>query len=144
MTSRVLVATDGSPRSGKAIAVAVGLARALNATLVGCTATPPFPYYGLGEMPLDGEAEYLTRVGAAAIDCLDVVERAARDAQVPYVAVIKSQEQPHEAILQAARENDCDLIVMGSRGHGEVASLLVGSETQKVLALADRPVLVVR
>jgi nucleotide-binding universal stress UspA family protein len=144
MTSRILVATDGSPRSGKAIAIAAGLAKALNATLVGCTATPSFPYYGLGDMRREDEAEYLTRVGAAAIDCLAVIERAAREAQVPYIGVIKSQERPYDAILQAARENDCDLIVMGSRGHGEVASLLLGSETQKVLALADRPVLVVR
>jgi nucleotide-binding universal stress UspA family protein len=144
MTSKVLVATDGSLRSGKAITTAVGLAKALNATLVGCTATPPFPYYGLGEINKEGEAEYLTRVGAAAIDCLNAVEEAARGAGVPYVGVIKSQEEPHFAILQVAREHECDLIVMGSRGHSQVASLLLGSETQKVLAQADRPVLVVR
>ena len=144
MTSGVLVATDGSPRSEKAIAVAVELAKALKVTLYGCTATPSFPYYGLGEINKEGEAEYLTRVGAAAIDCLNVVEKAAGSAGVRYVGIIKSQEEPHFAILQVAREQDCEMIVMASRGHSKIASMLLGSETQKVLAQADRPVLVVR
>lgn len=144
MTSRVLVATDGSPRSQKATAVAVALARALGASLVGCTATPPYPYYGLGEVLPDSEAQYQSAASAAATERLTAIERAARDAGVPCTTVIQEQQHPHLAILQAAQKHDCDLIVMASHGRGEVTALFIGSETQKVLAFADRPVLVVR
>jgi nucleotide-binding universal stress UspA family protein len=144
MTNKVLVATDGSPRSSKAIAIAAGIAKALNTSLVGCTATPPYPYYGLGEMPPGTEGQYLTAASAIGTERLTEIERVAREAEVPCVTVIKEQQHPHRAILQAAVENDCGLIVMASRGRSEVSSLFIGSETQKVLAYADRPVLVVR
>jgi nucleotide-binding universal stress UspA family protein len=144
MTDKVLVATDGSPGSRKAIAVAVGIAKALNSSLVGCTATPPYPYYGLGEVLPDTEGQYLAAASAVATERLTEVERAARDADVPCVTVIKEQQHPHRAILQTANENDCGLIVMASHGRSEVSSLFIGSETQKLLAYADRPVLVVR
>ncbi len=144
MTSRVLVATDGSPKSERAVAVAIGLAKALNASLVGCTAAPPYPYYGLGEVLPDSQAQYQSAASAAATERLTQVERAARAAGVACSTVIKEQQHPHLAILQTARENDCDLIVMASHGRGEVTALFIGSETQKVLAFADRPVLVVR
>jgi nucleotide-binding universal stress UspA family protein len=144
MTTKVLVATDGSPRSRKAIATAVGMAKALNASLVGCTATPPYPYYGLGEVLPDTEGQYLAVASAAANERLTEIERAAQEMNVACVTVIKEQQHPHRAILQTANENDCELIVMASHGRGEVSSLFIGSETQKVLAYADRPVLVVR
>jgi nucleotide-binding universal stress UspA family protein len=144
MAGKVLVATDGAERSARAIAVAVGVARAMNVPLVGCTATPPYGYYGLGDVKTDAENQFLAATGAAAIERLAEIERAARAAGVSCTTVIKEQQHPHRAILQAAQENDCSLIVMASHGRSEIASLLLGSETQKVLALADRPVLVVR
>jgi nucleotide-binding universal stress UspA family protein len=144
MTSRVLVATDGSSRSQRATQIAIGLAKALGGSLVGCTATPPYPYYGLGEVLPDSEAQYQAAASAAATERLTAIERAARDAGVPCTTVIQEQQHPHRAILQVAQENDCDLIVMASHGRGEVSALFIGSETQKVLAFADRPVLVVR
>jgi len=51
---------------------------------------------------------------------------------------------PDDIILQAAEAEQCDLIVMASHGRRGVTSLLLGSETQKVLARSNRPVLVVR
>jgi nucleotide-binding universal stress UspA family protein len=144
MTTKVLVATDGSPRSQRAIAIAVEIAKALHSSLVGCTATPPYPYYGLGEVLPDTEGQYMAAASAVATERLTEIERAAREVNVPCVTVIKEQQHPHRAILQTAQENDCQLIVMASHGRGEVSSLFIGSETQKVLAYADRPVLVVR
>jgi len=144
MTSKVLVATDGSPRSLKAVATAVEISRALGASLVGCTSTPPYPYYGLGEVLPDTEGQYLAAASALATERLTEIENAARAANVPCETVIRQQQHPHRAILQAANEYDCDLIVMASHGRSEVSSLFIGSETQKVLAYADRPVLVVR
>jgi nucleotide-binding universal stress UspA family protein len=49
-----------------------------------------------------------------------------------------------ERVLAAAREHDADVIVMGSRGRGDLAGLVLGSTAHKVIHLADRPVLVVR
>ncbi|MGE5337559.1 MAG: universal stress protein [Gemmatimonadota bacterium] len=144
MTAKILVATDGSARSTTAIRTAVGIAKALNATLVACTATPPYPYYGLGEVLPDSEGQYMAVAGATATERLTEAEQVARGERVPFVGVIKEQQHPHAAILQTARENDCELIVMASHGRGEVSSLFLGSETQKVLAFANRPVLVVR
>lgn len=144
MTSRVLVATDGSPRSQKAIEIAVGIAKGLGASLLGCTATPPYPYHGMGDTLPGGEAQYQAAAGAAAADRLSDIERAAGAAGVPCATLIMELQHPHRAILQAAQENDCELIVMASHGRSEVSALFIGSETQKVLAFADRPVLVVR
>ncbi len=144
MTSRLLIATDGSPRSKRAIAVAVGLAKRLGVALVGCTAVPPYPYYGLGEVLPDSEGQYRAAASAAATERLTEIERAASDAGVPCTTIIQEQQHPHLALLQAAREYDCELIVMASRGRSEVSALVIGSETQKLLALADRPVLIVR
>jgi nucleotide-binding universal stress UspA family protein len=47
-------------------------------------------------------------------------------------------------IIDDARAHDVDVIVMGSRGRGDLAGLLLGSTAHKVIHLADRPVLVVR
>jgi nucleotide-binding universal stress UspA family protein len=51
---------------------------------------------------------------------------------------------PDERIIAAVKDNACDVIVMASHGRGGIASLLLGSETQKVLAHSKTPVLVCR
>lgn len=52
--------------------------------------------------------------------------------------------QPYEAILAAARERGCDLIIMASHGRHGITGMLLGSETQKVLVHSAIPVLVYR
>lgn len=51
---------------------------------------------------------------------------------------------PADEVLKAAEKEKVDLIVMGSRGHGGIKSMLLGSVAQKVLAHAEVPVMVVR
>ena len=53
-----------------------------------------------------------------------------------------TSDHAHEAILKAARDRGCDLIMMASHGRRGIQGLLVGSETQKVLTHAKLPVLV--
>ena len=77
-----------------------------------------------GRRKLDG---VLARHGALA----DAVER-----------LVLVNDYPHQAILETAERLHCDLIVMGPRGRGALASMLLGSQTQRVLALARVPVLV--
>ena len=143
MTQRILVATDGSERSERAIAAAVGLARSLRASVVGCAALPVYPYHGFGSEGRTAEQSFQARSAAEANRHLDDVERAAVAAGVAFTRVIR-EGHPDDIILQAAETEGCDLIVMASHGRRGVTTLLLGSETQKVLARSTLPVLVVR
>lgn len=143
MTKRILVATDGSELSQRAAAMAIGLARSLGASIVGCAAVPVYPYHGVGGEGAPAELAFRAQAAADANAHLDEVERAAAQAGVPFTRVLR-EGHPDDIILQAAGEEGCDLIVMASHGRRGVASLLLGSQTQKVLARTDRPVLVVR
>ena len=73
---KILVATDGSALSDKAVSTAVELARALGAQLIAFTAVPPYPYAGIGESSGVASGDYQARVGAEASDRLARVERA--------------------------------------------------------------------
>jgi nucleotide-binding universal stress UspA family protein len=89
------------------------------------------------------EAAFQAQAAAAANRHLDEIERAAGAAGVAFERVIR--EGPvDDILLQAAETERCDLIVMASHGRRGVTSLLLGSETQKVLARTTLPVLVVR
>jgi nucleotide-binding universal stress UspA family protein len=142
MTQRILIATDGSELSQRAIAVGVALARKLGASVVGCAALPIYPYHGVGEAA-PAELVFRSQAAAQGNRDLDAVGRAAAQAGVAFTAVLR-EGHPDDIILQAADAEGCDLIVMASHGRRGVASLLLGSQTQKVLARSSRPVLVVR
>ena len=143
MTQRILVATDGSELSQRAAAAAIALARSLRASVVGCAAVPVYPYHGVGGEGAPAELTFRSQAAAEANRHLDDVERAAAQAGIPFARVMR-EGHPDDIILQAADEEGCDLIVMASHGRHGVAALLLGSETQKVLARTRRPVLVVR
>ncbi len=142
MTQRILVATDGSELSTRAVAAAVELAKSLGATLVGCAALPIYPYHGVGEAA-PAEASFRAVAGAQANQHLDAIEGAAQAANVPFVRALR-EGHPDDIILQTADDEQCDLIVMASHGRRGLRAVLLGSETQKVLAQTDRPVLVIR
>jgi len=141
MTQRILIATDGSELSQRAAAVAIGLAQTLDAALVGCAALPGYPYHGFGEVA-PAESRFLAKAAAAANRHLDEIERGASASGVRFSRVLR-EGHPDDIILQAAESENCDLIVMASHGRRGVAALLLGSETQRVLARTRRPVLVV-
>lgn len=141
---KILIATDGSELSHKAIGIGVGLARSLGASVLGVAAVPPYPYVALGGEQEPQVADFRARMGALGNEHLSAVERAARAAGVPVDTQIREDEAPHRAILSAAAGAGCDLIVMASHGRSGYTAVLLGSETQKVLAFAGVPVLVVR
>ena len=119
MFHRILVACDGSPHAQGALADAIGLAQAHRArlTLIAVAPVPALWVGAAGELPVDlggAEAPVLKRGPAAA------------------------------AILAAAGEHQQHLIVMGSRGRGELRSLLLGSVSHAVLRSSPVPVLVSR
>jgi nucleotide-binding universal stress UspA family protein len=142
MTQRILIATDGTELSRRAVAAGVGLAQQLGAAVVGCAALPSYPYHGVGEAA-PAEVIFGAQAAAAANNHLDEAEKTAADAGVKFTRVLR-EGHPDDIILQTADAEGCDLIVMASHGRRGVASLLLGSETQKVLARSRIPVLVVR
>ncbi|WP_456433022.1 universal stress protein [Thermosulfuriphilus sp.] len=74
---------------------------------------------------------------------LDKARKIAEEMEIP-LAVRIYEGRPPEKIVEAAKTLGCDLIVMGSHGHGMIGKLLVGSCTERVLAMAPCPVLVVK
>lgn len=130
---KVLVCTDGSELSKKAIEAAVGVALPLKAELIGMTAVK-------GEEPKDGLAGESEEVQKR----LSVIYEAAKAVQLPCRVMAIHGEAPWQCIIKLAKDEDVDYVVMASRGMGSIGSLFIGSETQKTLAQIDRPVLVVR
>lgn len=144
MTQRILIATDGSELSNKAINAGLGLARALGAHVVGVTAVAAYPYDGVGEFSPEHYNQLQQKPIADGNSRLSQFEQAAKRAGVSCEVRLKEDDQPHRAILNVARAENCDLIVMASHGRRGVSAVVLGSETERVLTHADRPVLVVR
>jgi nucleotide-binding universal stress UspA family protein len=147
MYRNILVATDGSRLSAKAITHAIALARALGAKLTGFYASPdyPLPAYADSVMyePVSPR-EYAAMCKKEADRILSAVGAKAKAAGIRFTAVQAVATAPWEAILAAARKEKCDAIVMASHGRRGVSALLLGSETQKVLTHSKLPVIVVR
>jgi nucleotide-binding universal stress UspA family protein len=144
MFKHILIATDGSPRSQRAIEGGIELAKCLGAVVTGVTAVDPYPYATLskyGSLTPEAYQRYATSESAAR---LKTIERAAHAAGVACTTVAKEHAQPHQAILQLVGELGCDAVVMASHGRHGLQAMLLGSETQKVLAQSPVPVLVYR
>ena len=147
MYKHILVATDGSKLSSKAVAHAIDLAQALGAKLTAFYASPdyPMPAYADGVVyePVSRK-EYAALCKKEADKILNPVRMKAESAGLEFTAMHAISPSPWEAILAAARKQKCEAIVMASHGRRGVSALLLGSETQKVLTHSKLPVIVVR
>lgn len=147
MYKHLLVATDGSKLSGKAVAHAIALAKPLGAKITAFYAAPemPLPVYAEGVVfqPLS-KKEYTASMAKEADKVLDAAVARAKAAGVSCAGSHAIAASPWEAILAAAKKTKCDAIVMASHGRRGVSALLLGSETQKVLTHSKVPVIVVR
>ncbi|MED5618695.1 universal stress protein [Ideonella sp. BN130291] len=144
MYQRILVPTDGSDITAKAVQTAIGLARRLGAQLFTISVKEPFPYSAISEMQPTPPQEFFDAQERIASGRVQQVVEAARVADLPCQAHTLEALHPWEAIVDYARQQGCDLIVMASHGRRGMASLLLGSETQKVLTHSTIPVLIVR
>ncbi len=146
MYKKILITTDGSERSERAIAQGLALARALGAEVLAFNAGLNYRVYagGMADFTFAVEAQYRESCEEQAKALLGAVETAAAKAGVACQTRYCYGEPVHQAILDAAEEGECDLIVMGSHGRGSIGTLLLGSTTQKVLVHGSLPVLVVR
>jgi nucleotide-binding universal stress UspA family protein len=147
MFRRLLVPTDGSAPSARAIRQAVRLAREQHAEIVGFYAGPPWTLPMYGEyLPPEAlsQQDHARAVKDAAQRYFREIRSAAASAGVRARCYHVTGEHPHEEIVKAARANGCDLIVIASHGRRGLSRVLLGSETSKVLAHAAIPVMVCR
>ena len=144
MISKILVPTDGSELSVKAIRGAVELAKKLGAKVVGMTAIEPYSYSSISEYRPESFEAFETRTEAIAKERLSQVESIARAANVEVETSVSKSYSPYQAIIEAAAETGCDAIFMASHGRRGLNAVLLGSETQKVLTHAKIPVMVYR
>ena len=148
MYKHILVATDGTKLSAKAVKTAARLAKLCEAKVTGIYAVQPYPdtIYSEGAAfgPRMSRSRYLQVAEREGRKALAAVEIEAETAGVPFSPVIATDAQPWKAIIRTARGKRCDVIVMASHGRRGISAMLLGSETSKVLAHSKIPVLVCR
>jgi len=145
MFKHILIPTDGSRLALKGAKAGVKLASALGARVTALFVIQPyFPaMYGEAALAVSPQ-EYQKASAQAAKKALSAVEAEARAAGVACAALAVSDPQPWGGILRVARSKKCDAIALASHGRGALGGLLLGSETQRVLAHSKIPVLVTR
>ena len=147
MYAHLLVPTDGSKLSDKALAHAIALAKASKGRITLFHASPdyPTPVYADGmAVGLVQPRDYAKQMKEAATKLLDRAAAKAAASGVTCATLYAVSDAPWEAILSGAKKAKADTIVMASHGRRGLAGLLLGSETVKVLTHSKVPVLVVR
>ncbi len=145
MYQRILVPTDGSDISTKAVVAAAKWARLAGAELHVLSVKEPYPYSALSEMQPIAPQSYLDAQEKVAQQRVQAaISVANREGQSRVQGATLESNHPWEAILEQAKSLNCDLIVMASHGRRGIGAILLGSETQKVLTHGTIPVLVVR
>ena len=148
MYKHILVPTDGSRLSQKAIKTAARLAKATGARVTGVYVIPSYTpaMYGEGVMygPQVSPKRYMEMAEREAKKALAVVEVETQTCGVAGGSTMLTANNPWEGIIRAAKAKKCDLVVMASHGRRGLAGLVLGSETTKVLTHSTIPVLVCR
>jgi nucleotide-binding universal stress UspA family protein len=147
MYKHILIPTDGSKLSSRAIEHAMPIARSMGSRVTGLFVAPaptPLVFKGLVPVRYLQPDQHAALNAKAAARYLGEIEAAAQAAGVRCDTLTVDDEYPADTILRVAAKRKCDLIVMASHGRRGVAGVLLGSETQKVLVQAKMPVLVCR
>jgi len=143
----ILVPTDGSPLSGRAVTEAIAFAKDSGARITFFHAQKAFQeiYFGPGVIfDSNAPAQFREIQGGLANDILDAAEKQAREAGIECSRLTMVCEKPYEAIIEAAKRQNCDLIFMASNARTGIDALILGSETRQVLSRSRIPVLVYR
>jgi nucleotide-binding universal stress UspA family protein len=146
MFKHILMPTDGSEHSERAVARGIELAKLCGAKVTGIHVMPDYRMMmadeGILPTGLDESMDAQAREQAARF--LSFVKEAAAAAGVPCDTLVAKGPHPYDAIVDVANERGCDLIVMTSRYRKGLVSLIMGSEASRVLHRASIPVLMFR
>lgn len=148
MFKKILIPTDGSPLSAQAANAGITFARSINASVVALNVTQPFAatigFDGMAAAYAITDEDYEKAANDQADKYLKNIVDRAGTAGVPAEMRAVSNFNVADGIVQAADEEGCDLIFIGSHGRSGLSRLLLGSVTAKVLSLATVGVLVYR
>ncbi len=145
MYKNILIPTDGSELSDRAVHYGIALAKENGAKITVLTATAPFRIFTLEMQMVDDTLDqYKTRMQDYALKILGAVADTAKAAGVACDTVHTEHEHPYQAIIDTAKLKGCDLTVMASHGRRGISAIVLGSETVKVLTHSKIPVLVYR
>lgn len=146
MFKNILIPTDGSELSRRAVEMAMELAKLHRARVTGIHVIPDYhlliAYEGAFDPITEERIEEEAKTRAKGY--LAYVQKSAQEAGVACETVCETSDHPYDAILKTAEARQCDLIVMTSHGRKGLAAVLLGSETRKVLTHTRIPVLIVR
>lgn len=147
MFKHILLPTDGSSLSNRAVKHGIEFARKIGARVTALHVMPAFRSFAdEGFVPLSPalKKRLEDEARARATKMLEVIARQARSKKVRCATLNVANDLPYQEIIATARKKKCDLIMMASHGRRGLSSLLLGSETAKVLLHSKVPVLVVR
>ncbi len=144
MFKRILVPTDGSDITSHAVDMAAQLASLHGAELLTLSVMEPFPYSAVSEIQPVPPQEFTDAQQRIATQRVQAVSAAAAAKGLTCRTHTVEALHAWEAIIDHAKTEGVDLIVMASHGRRGVAAVLLGSETQKVLTHTDLPVLIVK
>ena len=145
MFQRILIPTDGSVLARKAMKAGIAFAKEAGASVIGYYAVETIErlYYAEGRSVRPASIAALQkRLNEQGEQFLAEIKKAAKAAGVACETVMTSPATPYQGIIGTARKEKCDVIFMATHGRGKLASLLLGSVTQKVLVHSRIPVLV--
>ena len=145
MYKHVLIATDGSELSDRAVRQGLELAKVLQAQAIVITVTEPWDAIVVGEAALVfPPAEYEQSAAANAAGILAKVKGIASETGVACEMLHVKDRRPAEGIIETTKANGCDLIVMASHGRRGLSRLVLGSQANEVVTHSTVPVLVCR
>jgi len=143
--TNILVPTDGSELSRESARCAIELAQVSGARITALFVESGVNTDSEGDLVDPGVLDHLPKgMEKRSKEYLSFVKKHCKKQHVPCKTMTLVGKHPHKAIVETAKEQACDLIFMASDGLGGIKSLLLGSETQKVLLHAKMPVLVYR
>jgi nucleotide-binding universal stress UspA family protein len=145
MYKHILIPTDGSDLSEKAIKQGLALAKSIGAKVTAITVSQTFHTFSVDPVIVtDTPKQYQKNCDARAERYLSIAKNVAKAASVPYEGIHVMHDHPYEAIVGAAKDKGCDLICMASHGRKGMSAIVLGSETVKVLTHSKIPTLVCR
>lgn len=145
MYKHILIPIDGSNLANSGLEQGLALARALGASVTVATAYGSFHMPSMETVQLEGmRSIYEHQARELAGSYLAQAAARAQALGVPCATELRKSDAPYQMIIDIAMTQGCDLIAMSSHGRSGVGALLLGSQTQKVLAHSKVPVLVYR